>query len=164
MATFKTDGLDQYIADLEKLIPTADETIKEAVRKGANVIGDEIKAALYTIPTHPDDEWGTPKKPITGLTAQEKQDVIAAFGLAPVRDDNGYINRKAGFDGYSSHKTRKYPKGIPIPLLVRRLESGSTFQRKTPIIRQAVNRARQKALEEMQKALEERIEQTMKEK
>ena len=164
MATFKTTGLDEYIADLERLSTDADETIRKAVRSGANVLADEIKAALYTIPVHPENEWGTPSDPISGLTAQEKQDVIAAFGLSPMRDDNGYINRKAGFDGYSNHKTRKHPKGIPIPLLVRIVESGSTFQKKTPIIRPAVNRARQAALNEMQKALEEQINSTMKEK
>lgn len=164
MATFKTTGLDDYIAELEKLQGDTHEEISEAVKAGANVVGDAIKSALYGIPIHPDKEYGKPGDPISGLTAQEKQDVIEAFGLAPMRDDNGYINRKAGFDGYSRHKTRKYPNGIPIPLLVRSMESGSTFRRKTPIIRPAVNRAKQAALDAMQQALDESINNTMKEK
>lgn len=163
MATFKTTGLDGYIEELEALTADTTVTIKGAVYEGAKVAADEIKSALYGIPIHPDKEYGTPSDPISGLTAQEKQDVIASFGLSPMRDDNGYINVKTGFDGYSRHKTRKYPDGIPIPMLVRMVESGSTFQRKTPVIRPAINRARQAALDAMQKALDKEINNTIKE-
>lgn len=163
MATFKPKGLDEYIEELEKLTGEADAMIRASVYEGAKVIADEIKAALYGIPVHPDKEYGAPGNPISGLTAVEKEDVIDSFGLSPMRDENGFINVKTGFDGYSRHKTRKYPNGIPIPLLMRMVESGSTFQRKTPVVRQAVNRARKAALDAMQKAFDESTESIMKE-
>lgn len=164
MATFKTTGLDEYIEELEKLKGDAEVQITEAVYEGAKVIADAVKNSLFTIHIHGDKEYGAPRHPISGLTAQERLDVIRSFGLAPIRNDNGYINTKAGFDGYSEHKTRKYPKGIPIPMLVRLVESGGSFQQKTPVIRPAVGRAKQAALKAMQKALDKEINKTMKEK
>lgn len=163
MATFKTKGLDEYIAKLEALTDNTDEAIRKAVEAGAEILNEAIKEGLQSIPVHPDDEYGTAKNPTKGLTAKEKQEVIAAYGLAPIRDDSGYLNTKAGLVKVnSSTKTKKYPNGIPVTTLLRRVESGTSWIEKTPVIRQAVNRSKKAALEAMQKSLEESIAEEMK--
>lgn len=157
MATFKATGIEEYVRMLEDVNTDAEEDIKKAVYAGAEVIADSIKAALYTIPEHSDDELGSQSKPIRGLTAKEKSEVINGFGLAPMRNDRDYINTKAGFAGKSSTKTKTYPSGTPIVKLIRGTESGTSFRMKTPVIANAVARVKEEAIEAMQKSLEKSI-------
>lgn len=161
MATFQTKGLDAYIRRLEELTSATDEQFEAVVNAGANVLADAVRAALNAIPTHDDNAYGTPKHPISGLSAREKADLIRGYGVAPIRNDEGYINRKIGFHGYGSRPTKKYPNGVPIPLLARSLESGTSWRQKSPVIRQAVNRAKKSALEAMQREFEVQISKTM---
>ena len=161
MATLKTEGLDDYIRRLEALVDDTDEDIIAVVKAGGDVVADAIREGLNTIPVHPDDEYGTADKPLVGLTAKQKAEVIANYGLAPIRNDDGFINTKAGFKGKSSTKSKKYPNGIPIKTLMRRLESGTSWLRKSPVIRRAVSRAKKAAIETMERELVSRIERRL---
>ena len=56
MATFKTQGLDKYVAQLERLGKKTDTVISEAVYEMAKVVADEVKANLIALPSVPDTE------------------------------------------------------------------------------------------------------------
>lgn len=160
MAKIEFKGIDEYASFLEELWKDERAIIEAAVYEGAGIVADEIKKGLKGIPV--DEGIGTAEHPISGVSRRQKADIINEFGLAPVENKDGFVNTKAGFDGYGSIKTKKYPKGQPIAMLVRSVESGTSFRKKTPVIRPAVNRARKKAQETMQKTIENEINKRMK--
>ena len=102
-----------------------------------------------------------PKNKLTGISRKQKQDLIAGFGLSPMEDSGDFINTKAGFEGYGSIKTKKYPKGTPNAMLMRSVESGTSFREKRPTVRPAVNRAKKRAQEAMEKELDKQIKERM---
>ena len=105
---------------------------------------------------------GSPEHKISGVSRRQKADLIDSFGLAPIENDNGYIQTKAGVDGYGSIPTKKYPKGVPNSMLMRSIESGTTFREAHPIFRQATNRARKRAEKAMADEIDDQLKQRFK--
>ena len=64
---------------------------------------------------------------------------------------------KLGFDGYGSIPTRKYPKGVPNQMLMRSIESGTSFRKKNAVVRKSVNGARKKAVKTMGETIDEEL-------
>lgn len=161
MAKIDFKGIDEYADRLSILFKDSEEMIKKAVYAGAALVADEIKQGLQEIPIEEGPDGlppvGTADNPLKGVSRRQKADLIQGFGLAPMEEDNGYINTKAGFDGYGSVKTKKYPKGVPNAMLMRSIESGTSFRKKHPVIRKACTRARKKAEEAMKQAVEEEL-------
>ena len=161
MAKISFDGIDEYAQRLGILWKSQRKIIENAVYAGAQVVADEIKEGLKQLPIEEGKNGlppiGSKENPLKGVSRRQKADLIDGFGLAPMEDNNGYINTKAGFDGYGSVKTKTYPKGQPNAMLMRSVESGTSFRDKHPVIRPAVNRARKKSKEAMQKKIDERM-------
>lgn len=67
-----------------------------------------------------------------------------------------------GFTGYSDLITPKHPKGMPLALIARIAESGTSFSQKTPFVRKALKTAKPKAEAEIKKVFETEIKRTMK--
>lgn len=152
-------GLDSYISYLQKIDAVRDEAIGEAVYEMAKVVADSIRSGIQALPTVSNEaNIATYKKGYSRLSDEEKQGLLDGFGVSPMQDDGGYINVKLGFDGYNSVKTKKYPKGQPNALIARVTESGSSYRKKTPFIRPAVNATRQKAIKAAQVTIDEKIE------
>lgn len=145
MAKITFRGLDEYVAALEKLSGDAESMIARSIYPGAAIIANEIKSRLSALNTRVPGKYYENGEKAPGPTPQEKADLISAFGLAPMRTDGFYTNTKAGFDGYSAHRTDSYQNGVPIPLIARSCESGTSWMKKQPFMRQAVNSARKKA-------------------
>lgn len=163
MAKIDFKGIWEYSKVLETLGNESEEIIKSAVYKGAALVADEIKQGLKTLQI----EEGTNNLPpvgdaqhkLTGVSRRQKADLIDSFGLAPIENDNGYIQTKAGVDGYGSIPTKKYPRGVPNVMLMRSIESGTSFRQKNPIFRKATNRARKRAEQAMGNEIEEQLKQ-----
>lgn len=136
MAKFRFEGIEQYVTTLGRIGgKQAEKVLKYAVYPGAGIIADSIRSALAS---HRD----------TG-------DLMDSLTLATMRNDNGYINTKIMFDGYDS-------KGVPNAIKAAALESGtSRGQPATHVISKAVNGSRDKAIEAMSKALDEKLGQIM---
>ena len=159
MAQMQVQGLEEYAERLGSLSKDSEKIVKEAVYEGASVVADSIKSGLKSLPV--DNGQGTEDKMLTGVSRRQKADLIDAFGLAPIESNGDYINTKAGFDGYGQTKSKKYPKGLPNALLMRSVESGTSFRKKTPVIRSAVNKSRKAAVEAMDKKMEEACTELM---
>ena len=99
-------GMDEYLSQLGNLETSAPETIEKAVYQGASVIADAIKDNIRKLPV--DDKR---QDKVSTLKSIQKKGLIDSFGIAKMRNDNGYVNVKAGFDGYNGLKSKKYPKG-----------------------------------------------------
>lgn len=162
MAKIDFKGIDEYAKVLDALEEESEEIIKSAVYKGAALVADEIKKGLKALPIEEGENglppMGDAQHKLKGVSRRQKADLIDSFGLAPIENDNGYIQTKAGVDGYGSIPTLKYPKGVPNVMLMRSIESGTSFREKTPIFRKATNAARKRA----EKAMEQEIDDQLK--
>lgn len=166
MAKFTVKGIDEYTAALERLSDKAEESIKETVYEGAGIIADSVKAALYSIPidegTNGLPKYGTPENKLNGVSRKQRADLIESMGLSPIKESSTGIDTKIGWDGYGSVKTKAHPQGVPNVLLMRSIESGTSFMQKTPVIRKAVSKARKTAERAMINKMTEKIEEAMK--
>ncbi len=144
MPTIRITGLDAYIRKLESLTENAEESCKRAVWEGGRVVGDSIRSALSGIPVQ--DEYVPNGEKRKGIYPDEKEEIDKAFGLSKMRNEGGVISTKAGFRAGTK---------------IRAVESGTSYMKKTPIVRPAVNRARGAAEEAMKAELEKEIEKYM---
>ena len=157
MAKLTFKGSDEYALKLSQLAGRSDEVAKMAVYSGAKIVADKIKANLDAMPTEQFRFLRGGDK-FTGLTKDQKEDLLESFGITSItRDGEGYITAKIGFDGYGRMKTRKYPNGLPNPLLARAVESGSSVRKKHPFVRPAVDATRKAVIEKMDAVIEEEI-------
>lgn len=160
MATFKvSDGIDNYIRQLQNCADKTENIIKRSAWEGARVVMDAVKAEANGIPTHGSTKGSTDI--VNGLTPTQKAGVIASLGIARFREDGNFINVKIGSDGYNTVYTKKYPKGQPNAMLIRSLESGTSFRNPYPFVSRAVSKTRGKSIEAMRKQCDEEIKKIM---
>lgn len=153
MARWKFRGLDRYVAKLENLHGNADEHIKRAIYEGAGVVADRISASLGGVQTA-EDRFYRKGQVQPGPKPDEKAAMIAAFGIAKMRKSGSAIQTKVGF-GNARHGD------VTVATLARRLESGTSFQKKQPVIRRAMHGARSAAEQAMKTELEKQIKKSM---
>lgn len=150
-------GADELALQLSKLGKMSTEIAKDVVMAGAQPVADEIRKRLESLPVDDLKQLKSGEK-FDVSPYGEIKDLLNSLGITkPDLDGAGNVNTKIGFDGYGSYPSKKYPQGLPNPLLARSIESGSSVRKKIPFIRQAVNRSKGKALEEMQKKCDEEI-------
>lgn len=158
MAIIKFTGIDEYVRKLENLASYTDKLIGEAVYKGADVVANETKQALQSLPV----DNSTNKATRTSINQIQKNGLIESFGIAKMRNDNGFLNVKTGFDGYNKLISNSYPTGQPNIMIARALESGTSFMPKNRVISRATSRAKKACEEAMKKSIEGNIEKLMK--
>lgn len=160
MATFKvSDGIDNYISQLQRCADKTEDIIKRSAWEGARIVMDAVKAEAQTIPTHGSTKGSTDI--VNGLTPTQKAGVIASLGIARFRQDGNFLNVKIGSDGYNTIYTKKYRKGQPNAMLIRALESGTSFRNPYPFVSRAVSKTRGKSIEAMRKQCDEEIKKIM---
>ncbi len=141
MARMTIKGTDELAIQISRLETMSTEIAKDVVMAGAQPVADEIRKGL--------------EKNLQG-SKYSTGDLLDSLGIAPPNiDEKGNVNTKIGFDGYDR-------KGVPNVLKARVMESGSSKQKKRPFVRPAVNRSKQKAIEEMQKKLDEELKKIFK--
>ena len=162
MAKIEFKGIDEYAKVLATLGNESEEIVKSAVYKGAAIVANEIKSGINSIPIQEGNNGlppvGTPENKLYGISRKQKGDLMDSFGLAPMENDGDYIQTKAGVDGYGSIPTKKYPGGVPNVMLMRSIESGTSFRDKHPVFRQATNRARKRAEEAMRNEIDNQMQ------
>ena len=133
-----------------------DDALVRVTRRGAAVIADAVRSAMEKLPTYV--PGGKRVSSRGGLTAREKELLQKHFGLTPIkRDRDGFLHTKIGWDGYANNKTKKFPKGYPVIMIARTVESGSSWRKKIPFVRPVVKAKEKEAIDEMQRALDEEL-------
>lgn len=151
-------NIDVYIADLTKLFNDSEEICKRAAYEGARIVADKCRSGIEGIPIRNfDKESGM----VNGVTASQKAGLLAGLGIAHFQNDGGFINVKIGMDGYNSTKTKQFPNGQPNALIIRALESGTSFRARNPVITRATNAARGAAEAAIKKQMDEEIKKRM---
>lgn len=161
MARFEFRGIEEYINKLDTFrLVTKDSIIARTTYAGAAVVANAVRKSIEALPV------GSGRSEDRGLidtvTAAQKRGLLDGFGISPMRDDNGFINVKLGFDGYNATRTKKYPRGQPNVLIARAVNSGTTFRKKTKFVDKAVNSAKKAAETAMDAACSREIEKIMK--
>ncbi|MCI1951920.1 MAG: hypothetical protein LKJ50_04685 [Clostridiales bacterium] len=163
-------GMDEYILKLTALESKSDEIAKKALYEGAKVIADAVKENIKTLPTEK-AKWLDNNKgeKYNVCTPQQKDAISNGLGITHMESDADGFNLKVGFDTgyvmYSGNKykfTKKYPNGMPIPMLVRSIEHGSSVRQKHPFVRPAITSHRKEAKLKMQETASEEIQKIMK--
>lgn len=147
-------GIDDYIAQLGNLEMQSEEMVKRAVYPAAGIVADAIKANISSVPNRP-------PKGGDGLLADQRQGLIDGLGVAPFKNDNGYINVKVGFDGYNKHKTKSFPNGQPNAMIARAIESGTSFSPKHRFVSTAVSGVKAEAEATMKQEIDKQIAKAM---
>ena len=161
MATFQFGGIDNYIKQLNKLQQsTKDGVVGKTVYAGAAVVADAVKDAIRALPVG--SGHAAQGELVDTVTLSQKEGLLDGFGVSRMKDDDGFVNVKLGFDGYNSTKTEKYPNGQPNVLIARSVNSGTTFRKKTKFVDKEVNSAKKAAEAAMDAACSREIEKIMK--
>lgn len=129
--------------ELEISVP---KIAKMAVYNGAAIVTDEVKKYLRRT-----------------VSQKARGDLVKSMGLAKMRYDFGYVHTKIGFDGYDR-------RGHPNVVKARVLEGGRKAgpknkppkQKKRPFVAPAVKAVRERAEREIEKTIEQEIENIMK--
>lgn len=162
MARYVVMGVEEYALKLSQLAEKSNKISKKALYAAAAVITDRIRSNIEALPVVPDYVLGTKDKPIEGVTAAQKAGLLDGLGFSPtMQDKKGIINVQIGYEGYNSVKTRKYPKGQPNLLIARSVESGTTFRKKTPFVRPAVEDTKSAAIAALNKVIDDEYERIM---
>lgn len=134
MAKIEFPGIEQYMRTLAQFKEEAYGICKYAVYDGAAIVADAIKESI----------------------PRDSGDLAKSMILTEMMDDMGYIYTQIAFPGYDR-------RGVPNPLKATVLEHGSSTRQKHPFIRPAVNRVKNRAVTAMEKALDKKISELMKE-
>ena len=147
-------NIDTYIADLTKLFNDSEEICKRAAYEGARIVADKCRAGIEGLPVR---SYSKRSGMVSGVTASQKEGLLAGLGIAHFRNDGGFINVKIGMDGYNSTRTKQFPNGQPNALIIRSLESGTSFRSRNPVITRATNSAKGAAEAAIKKQMDEEI-------
>lgn len=160
MARITFGGLEEYILVLDKLGKETEKIAKHALYEGVKIVADEVKAGLESLPTQ--DKRGARHEKLKGIKTDQKKGLIDGFGISTMRNDDGLINVRVGFEGFNSVKTKSYPNGQPNSMIARAVESGTSFMVKTPFLKNAFHRAKSPAEAKMKEVFENEIDEIMK--
>lgn len=144
MAKIKLKGFEDYEMIIRKLEQDTEAIAKRAVYEGAKVVADSVKVQISGIsPEGPSDyEYDRREKQKDGLKK--------SLGISPMRNDNGFINVKIGFDGYNE-------LGQPNAMIARIFESGTSFSSKQPFFKRAINQSRKACETKMKLEIDKQI-------
>lgn len=160
MAKMTVFGLDEFSAQLQRIGNGSVDAAKRSIYDGAAILADALKDAIEKLPAISDSEAMRRyfKKEPGQISERQKQGLINGMGIAPMQEKGGVIDTHIGFDGYNEVVTKRYPKGQPNILVARVVESGSSYMKKTPIIRNTVQSAKAKAERAMKDTFEKEID------
>lgn len=160
MAKFKFEGVDDLIAQYEKIAGNTEKVIGAAIYKGAGVVMDKVETAVDGIST--DNRFGTADRPTTGPSTIQKLGLIHSLGITPMRRDGDFYNVKIGFDGYNNVKTKTWPQGQPNSMVARAVESGTSWMTKQPFMRKAEASAKGPCEQAMAQVVDDEIQRLIK--
>ena len=161
MAKIELRTADVWIKQLEKLNANRDETLGRAIYAGAAIVADEIRREINALPVQ-NGVHGSEDRLIDSVTSVQKKGLLDGFGVSKLKNENGFLNVKLGFDGYNATRTKKYPRGQPNAMIARSINSGTTFRAKRPFVRNAVRATQNRAVEKMESVLDVEIKKIMK--
>ena len=142
------------------------EVMRSACYAGAGALADAVKNEIRGLPEesgymHKDKKTGVIKKRNV-VGTWDKEMLEQRLGISRIDSDADKSTVAIGFDGYNDRPTKKYPKGVPIPLIARSIESGSSVRQKNSFMRRAYNKAEPLVEREMKDAGQNKLNDIIK--
>lgn len=138
---------------------TGIEVARAGVYAGAGVLADAVKAEIRDLPEQ--EGYMAPGYQRNVISSYDKSQLEQHMGISHIYHDGDKASAYVGFAGYTDKPTKKFPQGVPVPLLARSLESGSSVRRKNSFVRRAYNKSKTAvqaaAAEAGQRAMDEGI-------
>ena len=156
MAKIQFEGIDEYIAQLEKIYGDTEEIIGAAIYQGAGVVMKSVVNAIEEIQT--DERFGTPENKTVGPNSYQKEGLRRSIGIAKMRKDGSFWNVKIGFSGYNKITTKTWPSGQPNAMVARSVESGTSWMQKQPFMRKAEQSSRSRCEKVMSETVDKEIQ------
>ena len=150
-------GAEEFSAKLAGLAGNDVITVmKAAVYAGAEIIADQVKAEIQNLPEQSGYMPEGKKRNVIGTN--DKRMMQERLGISHMKAEGDKVSLAVGFNGYNDRPTKKYPRGVPIPLIARSIESGSSVREKNPFIRRAFNACKSRAQAAMNEAADKEIQ------
>lgn len=147
-------GLTETVKMLEKIESNTDEIIESSLIKGGAKVTDIMRSEINQLKTSDDYQPGDSKR---YPRPEDKKGLQDSLGYTPVQMKGSKFDINTGFDGYNSHITKKYPKGHANQMIANAINKGTSFLQAQPFINRTRSKARNEAVEEMQKELDKGI-------
>lgn len=164
MAKMNFNGCEELIDKLSRIGDEAPKITAAALYEGAKITADMLRESASSLPEelfHPlpgAHNNGEDANPLNVLTPDDKADLLSTIYVKKFDHDTNGVSTVISFaSGYSRHKSKKYPNGIPLPMIARSIESGSSSRRKHPFVRTTASKAKKPATAAMQAKLDEYI-------
>lgn len=144
-------GLNETIKMLERIESNTDEIIEEALKKGGGKVADIMRSEIGNLRTSDEYSRGDGKRyPMRS----DIQGLLDSLGYTPVQLNGSIFDINTGFDGYNSNKTAKYPQGHANQMIANSINKGTSFLVAQPFINRTRTKARNEAIDEIQKELD----------
>jgi HK97 gp10 family phage protein len=158
--TLKVEGMEEITAMLAKAEGAAQGIAALALYDGAGVVADEISRGARGISTSPFRyaAGGRMRDP-----SPEERDALVsagAAGIAKFRKTGNSVDTSVGYgrSGYVSINGKTKPAAV----IANAINSGTSFMKKQPFIRKALNKAKDQATEVITQKVTSLVEEILK--
>jgi len=160
MPKLNVKGLEDWSTTLQMLGSKGASVAKAACYDGAAVLADALRQEIQNLPEQsgymPEGQRRRVVKPT------EKQALLDGMGVTRMEEKNGTVTVRVGFTGYSKLRTKRYPEGLPTPIIAASVAGGSKVREKNDFVRRAGKRAEEAAKAAMAAGAAECIEKYLK--
>lgn len=143
MRSMQISGLDELDEQLTLAGNAAQGIAKASLYEGANIMANAIHSGLDRIQTEP---WRYATDSDKRLPSPEEKAAIlsAKFGVAKHEGSGAEVNTVVGLtgSGYVELQGKSGSRRVAAALLLRSIQSGTSFMKAQPIVRRAVNGAK----------------------
>lgn len=159
MAKLVSVGFDDLIKEFNVIADHSGDIAAKMLYTGSGEMADSIKNSIEGLKTEEQ------RKHVTSAVTPDEQDALAKglsikkFNRDKSRD---YIQTSISFKGYTDKKTKAYPTGIPVILLARSIQSGTSFRKPNRYFTNTVNRNKKKVEETMKNVAESELRKLVK--
>ena len=147
-------GLQETMKMFEKLESKSSEMLEDAVKDGIEVVTDEMRREISSLKTSDEYQGGNGKR---YPNREDVKGLEESLGYTPVKVRGAIINAKAGFDGYNTHTTKKFPRGHANQMIANAINKGTSFMIAQPFFNRTKNKSQQDCIDAMQKSLDQSI-------
>lgn len=139
---FTTVGLDSEIERFDALAGGIKKVIAFSIYDGAGVMANAQEAAIRALPVDSDSSHPF-SGPLHVITAQDRDEMAEAVGISKFFDTGDGSGTSISIEGYATRTEPKYPKGVPLIMMARSIESGSSVRAKNPFWRRTERSAKE---------------------
>lgn len=159
--TMNATGFDEFAKKLEKAGNAGTGICKAALYDGAAVLANAYRSSLQSIKTEPfryvkdGDEKRLP-------SPEEKAAVLhGTYGIAKMRVNGYTVDTIIGVKPDAGY-VKLMGKTVPTAVILRAINSGTSFMLAQPVLRKAANAAKKAAVGAMSATAEDRIQKLFK--